>query len=480
MARFAAHWTSAPRPGSGRSMRARAIVGPVALALASIAAALVMWGFTVDDALISIRYARHLASGVGYRFDANGPSTDGVTPLPWPFVVVLFARGAPLAVLVRLKVLGIVEGAVAIAIASARERDAPVRAWVTCALAVAACLPLAAYDASGMETPLATLLCALCVFCNKDARGAIFAGLATSVRPELLPWAVAISVGFALARRASARVVITSVAFAGFPFAVCALARLAFFGHVAPLAVLAKPSDVAHGAAYAFAALVACGVPVLLATRGDAFSRAIAAAFAVHVLAVIVAGGDSMPYARLFVPLVPTIVAAHLHTASISGRGWFWLRSVIAIALAAFTFATAGPRGRDVMRDRADLIARATPLFASAHRVAAVDIGWVSAAYEGPILDLAGLTDPNIAVLAGGHTSKHVDASMLVERGVDTVVFQTDHDLYAHAVAVRIASDPLFRSRFVESASLPLKGTRGYVVFTRRALASPPSGASPR
>ena len=32
-----------------------------------------MWGFTVDDALISVRYARHLAAGVGWRFNAGGP-----------------------------------------------------------------------------------------------------------------------------------------------------------------------------------------------------------------------------------------------------------------------------------------------------------------------------------------------------------------------------------------------------------------------
>jgi hypothetical protein len=31
-----------------------------------------MWGFTVDDALISVRYARHVAAGVGWRFDAAG------------------------------------------------------------------------------------------------------------------------------------------------------------------------------------------------------------------------------------------------------------------------------------------------------------------------------------------------------------------------------------------------------------------------
>ncbi|MFW5740962.1 MAG: hypothetical protein ACOC1F_11415, partial [Myxococcota bacterium] len=35
--------------------------------------------FTVDDALISARYAFHIASGIGHRFNPQGAVTDGVT-----------------------------------------------------------------------------------------------------------------------------------------------------------------------------------------------------------------------------------------------------------------------------------------------------------------------------------------------------------------------------------------------------------------
>ncbi|MDF2696854.1 MAG: hypothetical protein K0S65_5237, partial [Labilithrix sp.] len=45
--------------------RAFALAG----ALAALIPALAMWGFTVDDALIPLRYAEHIASGAGYRFD---------------------------------------------------------------------------------------------------------------------------------------------------------------------------------------------------------------------------------------------------------------------------------------------------------------------------------------------------------------------------------------------------------------------------
>ncbi|MDB4945505.1 MAG: hypothetical protein JWP97_5039, partial [Labilithrix sp.] len=65
-----------------------------------------MAGFTVDDALIAVRYAQHVASGAGYRFDAAGPSTDGVTPLPWALLLAPLAGRDALAVLAAAKVLG--------------------------------------------------------------------------------------------------------------------------------------------------------------------------------------------------------------------------------------------------------------------------------------------------------------------------------------------------------------------------------------
>ena len=86
----------------------------------------------------------------------------------------------------------------------------------------------------------------------------------------------------------------------------------------------------------------------------------------------------------------------------------FWLRTSVAVGLAAWVFASAGPRGRHVIREREDLIRRATPVLAGAKTIAAVDVGWVSACADVAIVDLAGLTDPDIAALPGGHTSKRV------------------------------------------------------------------------
>ena len=468
-----------------------------ALLFAAVAtvSAIAMWGFTVDDALISIRYARHLVLGVGYRFNATGPSTDGVTPLPWPFLIAPLAGAAPMNVLARVKVLDLVLHAGAGALLGASVRSAPLSGKVTALVALAACLPLAAWGGAGMETPLATLLCTACVFCMDRPSAAVFAGLAAAVRPELLPWAAAASCALALARRARPAGVLFATLVSAAPFTACAVARRIAFGHFAPLAVLAKPSDLAHGAVYVVAGIAACGLPLLLlAPRAivkiPPAHRALAAAFLVHALAVLFAGGDSMPYARLFVPVLPSLLAIHVQIARFSHGPVFWPRTCASVGLAAWVFVTAGPRGRHVMSEREDLVRRATPVLAGSGAIAAVDVGWVSACSDAKIVDLAGLTDPEIAVLPGGHTSKHVSGAMLLDRDVDTIVLWANPlpDAWGHVVAARLAFDPLVRERYARVAELPLShgagvscasrpacGGSGYVLFKRAARASSPA-----
>jgi hypothetical protein len=129
----------------------------------------------------------------------------------------------------------------------------------------------------------------------------------------------------------------------------------------------------------------------------------------------------------------------------------------VAFALGVYVVVVAGPRGRHVMADRADLVARARPLLSQAKRVAAVDIGWVSASTDAHIVDLAGLTDPEIAALPGGHTSKRISGAMLLDRDVDMLVLYN-----AHVVTERLSRDPVVRSHYELAAELP-----GYVVLAR-------------
>ena len=88
----------------------------VAFGVAALVPALVFRGFMVDDALITARYAAHLAAGEGYRLNAGGPVTDGVTPLGFAFLLAPFARGGPLAALAAAKGIGIVAWTLASAV----------------------------------------------------------------------------------------------------------------------------------------------------------------------------------------------------------------------------------------------------------------------------------------------------------------------------------------------------------------------------
>ena len=78
-------------------------------ALAALSAAVPMawlWGFTVDDALISARVAHQLATGHGYRFNPSGSIVDAVTPLGWAPLLTPFAAHDPWDAMVAAKWLG--------------------------------------------------------------------------------------------------------------------------------------------------------------------------------------------------------------------------------------------------------------------------------------------------------------------------------------------------------------------------------------
>jgi hypothetical protein len=469
--------------------RAFALLG----AACALVPALAMWGFTVDDALIPVRYAHNLASGAGYRFDAHGPSTDGVTPLPWALLLAPLAATDGVTVLVRAKVLGIVlwtlgGGALgsrigAMVLGRARAQVA-LAALGLCAMGLA--FPIGAWAASGMETGLATALATLAVARLGVSRPTVVAAVGGSVaafRPEMVVWALALALGAAALGSADGRKVTVpdagrSVAVAWAPFLVCAALRLAIFGRPAPLALLAKPSDLSHGAIYVGAATLVVLTPLLVVApvalararvdvvgRDLGVARVVVVAFAAHALAVLAAGGDWMPYARLMVPVAPSLVLAFVALLRSSGVAFAGGRLAAALVLGVLLAARAAPAGRGVHRDRADLIARARPVLADAHVVAALDIGWVGASTEASIVDLAGLTDASIAMLPGGHTSKRVDTSMLLDRGVDTVIVYSD----IRGVELRIVRSELFASRFEKTSELPV-GSRGasYAVYRRR------------
>lgn len=413
---------------------ARRVALVVALVFASAFSLLELysWGFTVDDALITARVAVHIRNGGGYRFNAGGPVVDAVTPLGFAPLLAALSQGDVLVTMHFAKWLGAIAGVVSAAVvgvATARTEGSRARYAVLVPFALSA--PLGAWCVSGMETGIVTLLATLVIVLPPFGAAAA-AGLAGGLRPELVPWSVAVSAGVALAAGVRAPRAFAAVGLLAFgPSLAVALVRLAVFGSPAPLAVWAKPSDFAHGSFYAAAGLLWTGAPALIVgwdalRRIDARHRAVLVAAAVHVAALVLAGGDWMALFRLFVPVLPGLFVAGAAIAATSSLGATAARVGLASAVSAYLLFDKGSDARRVGPAREALIARARPVLAGSRAVAALDVGWVGAAYPGTVVDLAGVTDETIAKLPGGHTSKKVTPAMLEHRGVDTLVLLTE------------------------------------------------------
>lgn len=402
----------------------------------ALAPALALRGFTVDDALISARYAANLAHGAGYRFNAHGASTDGVTPLGWPLLLAPFAGHGPLAALLAAKILGVIAWTIAAAVlAVAIDRVDGKRARYVALALLAASAPLGAWSVAGMETGLVIALAALAAGLGRlgHARAsAAFAGISAAMRPEMIPWAAVVSLAppprrsAAASRRPWDRALRGALAL-GPPVAV-ALIRLAIFGRAAPLSILAKPSDEMLGARYALACFLLTGPLALIAPlawrRLDGFARVLLISIGVHFAAIAVAGGDWMPLSRLAAPVLPAVVLLAAEIAAVADLRLTAARILVALAGEIFQLVKVGPAAAHVTEDRVALIDELRGPLAGAKAIAALDIGWLGAATDATIVDLAGLTDPAIAVLPGGHTSKAIPAQLLEARGVDTLVLQ--------------------------------------------------------
>lgn len=442
-------------------LRRPLIAGAVLAALAAIPAT-ALFGFTVDDALVSARYAAHIAAGLGYRFNAHGAVTDGVTPLGFPYLLAPFAHAGPLAALAAAKWIGIVAWlAGASSIGAAIERAGERRVRFAAFALVVASAPLAAWSVAGMETGLALGLASGAVAAKSLGApriGAVLAGLASALRPELLPWSLTIAAAPPASSAPSSSILSRGLAtaLAAAPFIVVVAFRVAIFGRPIPLSVLAKPADLAQGATYALACFLLTGPIALVAPLAwrklAPWPRWLVAATLVHFVAIALAGGDWMPLSRLAVAALPGAALAAAYIAEVADFRATGARFALALSGEIFAFVQRGADAAHVERDRRALIEELRPVLAVSGTVAAVDIGWLGAATDATIVDLAGLTDPAIAVLPGSHTSKAIPVQLLDTRRVDTLVLRVmdnkpvltpwTETWFAYAVEDRIAEMP--------------------------------------
>ena len=402
---------------------------------------LLLRGFTVDDALISARYATHVAQGAGYRFNVQGPVTDGVTPLPWAILLAPFAGSGPWQTMLFAKWLGAAAWLAAAWVLGLRLRslcgERPSLAHLSLLVGFAS-PSVAAWAVSGMETGvvIALVTVAVCLPPRRAWLASLTAGVAVAFRPELLPFACVLSLARAFEQNATQprpmgrvrpRLVLAHLALGLIPFALASVTRWACFGSIAPLAVRAKPSDLEHGLVYALAAMLLAGPPLAVIAPSawrklPAWPRWLLVAFFVHVAAVIAVGGDWMPLSRLMTPVLPSLAIPFAYLAVSAARWSSALRAAACLAGQVIVATHVGPAAAHVLSDRERLVALASARLAPHHVVATLDIGWVGASFSGRVVDLAGVTDPELAALPGGHTSKRVSEALLRARGVTHVI----------------------------------------------------------
>ena len=465
--------SASPPPAPPTPSVARGRLGGL-LGLVSVGAAMAwLWGFTVDDALITCRVASHLARGLGYRFNATGPVVDAVTPLGFAYLLAPFAGAGPLGALAAAKWLGALLVAGSTFCLGRRIFQRTSAAYGGALLfCLAATAPLGAWAVSGMETGLVTFLAVLALGPGRLAD--LAAALAAALRPELAPWCGCVRLGFRIQAGASLARAVSSPALVLGAVALIGALRTLVFGRAAPLSVFAKPSDLAHGASYALFAFVQTGLPLLCVApfslrRGAPVARVVALAGLAHFLALTLAGGDWMTLYRLAVPVLPSFVLGAAELWRVAPSWASWLRVGLAGAMSVYLAASLGPAARGVGADRRQLIEAARTPLAGAQVVAALDVGWVGAVDDFTVVDLAGVTDETVAMLPGGHTSKRIDDSLLRNRDVDAIVLLAypPNDELVREVERRVSLTPTAQG-FRIVARLPIAdGRQHYVVFRK-------------
>jgi hypothetical protein len=397
-----------------------------------------VWPFSIDDAFIVARYAQRIARGASFTFN-DGPPTDGVTGPLWLLPLVVGVHFG-VDVLLAAKLLGWLFCALALLLIQHRAATRALggRALPVFALLTATSAPLWIWASAGLETGAATLAASAVLFgatARPAPRPAIVgcaAALLAWLRPEL-----ALLVGSMLtltwwrARRAGW----LAFALAGLG----ALSLLAFrwvmFDRLLPLSAHAKPALLTNGAEYALHSAAHPAVlalaPGLIAALawGRRDDRALLGAALVHASAVVLAGGDWMPGARLFVPLIPALclVAA-------VGLSRLWLRRP-AFAL-GFLLLALGARGTSLFAETARartaglvreqrLPQLLAALSGTSDPIALLDIGAVGYRSGRALIDLGGLTEPAIALAPGGHVAKHVDPEWLRRQAPGAIVLHS-------------------------------------------------------
>jgi hypothetical protein len=448
---------STPVPTAGsRTDTAVAVAIPTVLTGLHV---LVYGRWIVDDAGITMAYARSIATGAGPVLQPGDAPSEGWSDPAWLAVLVvgrwlgLVDHGAWFGVpdLVAFpKLLGLA-GAAGIFWAfhrvAVRVSRSPVTLTVVAGALTAAAPPFVIWIGSGLENPLIALLvialAARLATAALDGRlletrvavtCGLLAGLAALTRPDgavyLLahPLAVVVATGSAEPRARRLRGAAASFVVGAVPVLLYELWRVVEFGALLPTTArakqqgmlstldLARPAELVGLAGWLACLVVAGAVGVVVARWANPAAvvvRVLLVPLGLALAAYAVLAADWMPLARFATPVWPLLallaavaIAAVLPARRTAGR-WVLVGALGLAALstaATWTTAASAFRARptvplcEVTRSTAQTVdAAADALGVRKGSLLGVDAGGVALGSRLQFVDLAGLTDPVIA-----------------------------------------------------------------------------------
>ncbi|QQR88869.1 MAG: hypothetical protein IPJ88_11610 [Myxococcales bacterium] len=461
-----------------------------------ITLASVCWAFTIDDAWIVARYAKNIVIGAGYAFNPHLRS-DGVTGPLW-IVPMITAEVLGLDPINFAKIASITSSALAVAMAAhfAAYSVADSHKTVAAILVVLGCaceINLWVWSSSGLETGLATLTLSVVIF--SALRSTPYAGLCLGLanlclawlRPEcLLCGFVALLILLSSARKHR----IAALGLSGIGVLSVAGFRVFMFGQALPLSIQAKPFSLLNGLRYSTLALGVLGLGLgmmliaILAKQRKILLLGLIL-LATHCIAVLAVGGDWMPGFRLFVPILPAfcaflsiaVIELYQRRDGLAGcpcLGMVFLLPIVDSTVQLPRIAAAA----HLQSERASLLGRY--LSQNVKSAALVDIGLVGYQHDLFIVDLAGLTDPVIAMQPGAYLGKRLPIAHLDRKAPQAIVLRTrawhkswqtqqpPPSVFLSAIESNLARHPWFRHHYRFAKHLRYRKGYHYLVYLQK------------
>lgn len=445
------------------------------------------WHRTIalDDAWITFRYARNLVEGNGFVFNP-GERLEGYSNFTWVLASAIAIMGSvePFGFARVISWLGVAAGLGALCLGCGRAQGpgpdarvvlesetgesiipggsatvAPFRS-ATAAMLLAGSYPLAVWTMAGLETAVYTMLLLFYLLSLRGLLGAPSVGrgamaglvalLLALTRPEGAVWAMMIPVLVPFLRRED------RIYGVGLPLVVFAAGYLVYtawrvqtFGALVPNTVEAKVGGgagaaLARGAGYWLAyfagppglMVVLAAVAAHRARVADALTRGFtllcAGAVVVQTFFAVAVGGDWMPAARFFVPLLPPLCIL----VAMAIKPWpLFVRAVIVAFFVAAGFMQArhdgmlrwcrwaGKQmgGQLIVAPQVEVGSFLRANASESQTLAATEAGVVPYVSRLRFIDMLGLVDAHIASLPGGLHEKF-DASYVLSREPDYIL----------------------------------------------------------